>query len=734
MNDIYKGDKVFPFRKEQVDAIADSKYNSSAGQVYPIFSLENKPYLQNNVLHTGTRKYQVLSWKQIYDKCYCPDIRERCWYEVVPPDSPCNLYIDYDAPQIGSVDPAIAEMNKRLEQAKNQLHARNVEGMDFDWSEVKVNILCGDVEGKKESRHHLFHFPGDRMFANNIQCKNFIELAVKLSVDDLGYEYNPLFRKEVNRRMGAEKTEYTCIADRTVYTKYRCFRMTHQVKAKQFQADFRGWLIPVCDHAESDGCSCKVKAPEELFYANCITYIPPDVTPDLLSVPAQDVPLPSNIVADAIQVFPMRKDMVTAIRDAHGGSTYEITYGVFSFENEPYVDPKTDKVTFGSRKYQAKTWEQIYQAASVADKYARRWHEVVLKDKPCHLYVDIDLHSNDSGRSADAAIQELLLRLREANALVPQWGYNWDDVTLTTFTADTDEKQSRHLIFHLPNKEMFRNAHHCRLFLQLAIQLSINQLGKEKSPLILAHTRNSVDNDEDIVEYSSIIDLSVYSDNHTFRMPYQVKARQSLSEYKGWLLPTSGDGEITRESFFAGCVTYSEWPAVRTPSTFPEVGMVFDDIIRSDRKRTHIAENLPWSGDSNDNVDRDELFEKLAAHIVKMLDNHFKGNTHTRYRTVDNTIYVKTTGKFCVHKNDSHRNSFVHYVVSLNYPLPRIRIECFNDKCKPKREANPKYVELAADEEYERLVMQYFDANIVTGNILFLPTTPFKKLLLEKQL
>jgi hypothetical protein len=88
-----------------------------------------------------------------------------------------------------------------------------------------------------------------------------------------------------------------------------------------------------------------------------------------------------------------------------------------------------------------------------------------------------------------------------------------------------------------------------------------------------------------------------------------------------------------------------------------------------------------------------------------------------------------------VHKNDSHRNSFVHYVVSLNYPLPRIRIECFNDKCKPKREASPKYVELAADEEYERLVMQYFDANIVTGNILFLPTTPFKRqLLLEKQL
>lgn len=142
------------------------------------------------------------------------------WYEVIPAESPCNLYFDIEFAR--ALNPN-ADGDAMVDLLQEKL-------IEFVLNKLELVLTKSDVidltssTGVKFSRHLIIHLPG-AVFLNNRHCGFFVR-SFCAHLRRSGDGTSSLF---VSTKGGK-----TCLfVDEAVYTRNRCFRLLGSSKLKK---------------------------------------------------------------------------------------------------------------------------------------------------------------------------------------------------------------------------------------------------------------------------------------------------------------------------------------------------------------------------------------------------------------------------------------------------------------------------------------------------------------------
>ena len=174
----------------------------------------------------------------------------------------------------------------------------------------------------------------------------------------------------------------------------------------------------------------------------------------------------------------------------------------FSFESRGLLD--------GKRKFLVTTYHEFWNKYNDMDSSERHYYEVIPESSPCHLYFDLEYkrcyNSTDSMPSDNELVSKFiffvcdeLFRVYDVRCLVSN---------VLDLVSSTDEKFSRHLIFHLPNVA-FVNNRAVGQFVQ-ALAARVNSSSDSTLRSFTVNTENG--------SRTPFFDLAVYTRNRNFRL------------------------------------------------------------------------------------------------------------------------------------------------------------------------------------------------------------------------
>jgi len=237
----------------------------------------------------GAKKYTVCSYAAMLAHVLARPPAARHLYEMVKDGHPCHIYVDCDL-NYGEVRGGVSDGPAAVAAAMRELVAgmRAVQkilceagkpGWDFVWDDesVRVEELSADREGKC-SRHFIFAFPGERMFADNQQIKYFMAAAMQFIHHAHGRDRaaNALY-------FNSSKTGALApLVDYSVYTAYRNWRMIGQRKLDPTKPFDVASLLRVADAPRDAGLDFT----DEQFLRNSPCFVPrgPDGEPVALTL------------------------------------------------------------------------------------------------------------------------------------------------------------------------------------------------------------------------------------------------------------------------------------------------------------------------------------------------------------------------------------------------------------------------------------------------------------------
>lgn len=181
---------------------------------------------------TGKRSYVVAQLGRFLDKYWRKtDPRARHYYEVIPENTPCRLYLDLEFSKVhneglsidGVADELLNELFCELQaefEVVHQLQLLRSHVVDLDSSTEN-----------KFSRHWIVHLPGGHLFPDNMAVgsfvKNFVSrLSNEQATKELALKGKSLLQDylfvESSNKNGVLSS---CIIDLGVYTRNRLFRL-----------------------------------------------------------------------------------------------------------------------------------------------------------------------------------------------------------------------------------------------------------------------------------------------------------------------------------------------------------------------------------------------------------------------------------------------------------------------------------------------------------------------------
>jgi hypothetical protein len=203
----------------------------------PLWSMEPRIF-SSEKSDTGKRKYMVGHLGRFLDYYWCKvDPQHRFYYELIPENTPCRLYLDLEFSKIANpgisnhdaellLDELFMEMKFELE---DQLGIRN-----FDRSHV---VDLESSTASKFSRHWIVHLPDQQLFAHTTAVGHFMQQFISRLANDqatnmLKERGRHLLQKYFLVAAAPSKTQKqemepkkTCFIDAGVYTKNRLFRI-----------------------------------------------------------------------------------------------------------------------------------------------------------------------------------------------------------------------------------------------------------------------------------------------------------------------------------------------------------------------------------------------------------------------------------------------------------------------------------------------------------------------------
>ena len=209
---------------------------------------------------------------------------------------------------------------------------------------------------------------------------------------------------------------------------------------------------------------------------------------------------------------------------------------LFSVELKPWYLSNGEEIR-GRRRYIIMSVGNMIQILTNPLKNQRdlSMYETLLPENPINLFIDIDLSlSNEEalaqGRSSDIATAEFE---RCMLVLLQPFGISAADITKNTTNADRDDKQSRHVVYHIRDgRVMFKNNKHVGQFILDVLDMSLTATPAENNVLFyLGHEKRYGK------AYRFILDPSPTNDYNNFRIVYNIKSVRDNEHVKGSLIP-----------------------------------------------------------------------------------------------------------------------------------------------------------------------------------------------------
>lgn len=282
------------------------------------------------------------------------------------------------------------------------------------------------------------------------------------------------------------------------------------------------------------------------------------------------------------------------------------------------VNYKNSKACFFVNATEKEFWDE-YMVHGDRNNY-----EKIRADRPCHLYLDIDMNIKENPQ---IDIDECYNEIKDIILfLMLQMGFSQEKVRFIKLSSHSDTKKSLHIIVKIEDC-LFENLFHCGEF------------------MAEVHHRT---------KYKSLIDMSVYSKNRNFRMLGCTKAGQ-----KRYLV---GNQPLSYEFWRDTKIQPLSWS-----------GKTIKMDIR-EKKVSEMSSNIP-----------DFVFKIMLAWSKdpRVLKTIGKINLDRIVCFPENQVYICTAiEKKCPIANRQHSTN--HPMLCLNLIYNRYEFRCHSPKCKGK--------------------------------------------------
>lgn len=418
---------------------------------------------------------------------------------------------------------------------------------------------------------------------------------------------------------------------------------------------------------------------------------------------------------------------------------------MFSWELKPYLIFNAAKnemtVKKGQRHFTFMSYRAMFMLIKSVAPDQRHYYERVHNGWPCNFFVDLDfeLKHVKSGSIDLEKVQDFLwhccklvledLRINKIE------GFNFDvgKIWWSVLYGNRPGKQSRHLLMHLPENKMFRNYEDCYIFYNLVI---------EKSKKIFPNIEDNIlfyldaDTTDEYKVWNCIVDNSVYSKDRDMRMIGNVKNQLDGVEKNGYLYPKCRHDEniscvdakcsyrvnhnFSASEFLENMICFlprgengkpiePELLKLNIVSTTLE--KIFQDYNIKKIKRSNNNEDDPISNfkrtkvnekkiqqenevsETFKNIQREDIFGRkkkifyeISKLIQKQLGVYCEVSRGGKFDSDPVTAFISTHCSVCPYilklKNEiKHKSNHIGLIVSLDFPLPLIKITCTDELC-----------------------------------------------------
>ncbi len=397
--------------------------------------------------------------------------------------------------------------------------------------------------------------------------------------------------------------------------------------------------------------------------------------------------------------------------------------------------------TKASRRYTCCSYRQMYEHLRGRHMSDRIYYELIVHDQPCRFYIDVDYAHRDLRKgSRPPDVNEgivVFLRLLEqakqtifAHSKDPAWDFDWKDVQFKTLSADREEKQSRHVVFQMPQLRLLENGHeHVKRWYKMVIRLSREEFGHDNNnPLFYEHVDGTS---------HCFFDSAVYTPNRIFRMIGNVKYKDipvgasaflfpacehaaelsceevncrfrvqlAFSEYEFLsnlvsFIPLEANGDFQTPTimrvpdFFDEDLAKSarlKYSTIKYPSTASSPIMPFMRFFGSDNSNHSFASTICNNNNGSSNgasalSRRAPACRAIMDEIAAMLTRQTRHACNYLYENDGGVHIFQTTSKECPLKGIYHKNNHVTIVCRLALPFPQFNIICRDPDCLPYME------------------------------------------------
>ena len=294
------------------------------------------------------------------------------------------------------------------------------------------------------------------------------------------------------------------------------------------------------------------------------------------------------------------------------------------------------------------------------DRYG---YEMIVRDEPCHLYIDLDV---DREKYPNIKVENIWLILeQELEEVFELLNIDCKIIEKRLHFATSDKKGSMHVIFNIPGF-IFKNNAHVGAFMRCV---------REKT----SKTKHSMIFDE------KFVDMSVYSQYRLFRMLGCTKW--------GDTRPFSNGKELTFENWVSNKVQPEQTDAV------------FFDVKEPDNSEPVYSGSI---GGSSGWRERDLKF------ITEFISQKHNRVSRLHAYPLKGIIACNMTARWCPFKNALHKSSERLYaLIRLDHVRKNhyYQIKCHSEKCKMICGKNPQIYYF--DEHIENAIEQFLDEKIM---------------------
>lgn len=329
----------------------------------------------------------------------------------------------------------------------------------------------------------------------------------------------------------------------------------------------------------------------------------------------------------------------------------------------------------GQRQFFVDTFAK-FSTDLAAQPRGSHFYEVMLEDRPCWLYFDLEF---SKGANPQLNSDAVMAQFRQALAsFCAKEGFAYDESLMIFLESSTDQKFSMHVI---GKWIAFRNNFQAGQFVEMFVEYARDsQEPGEGFGTDLLFVRGGRD---DIEATVPVVDTSVYSRNRCFRVLRQSKFGKSAT------LELQDGGIVVSES------DLPHFQVLRTLASFVPDGTSFCEHskIPMDAKHQNQGNGVV--------VDADENMQNLLNWLVLTWDHmrsEAEGITYGRSlpTTVTKLIEIESgkywavlaNNRFCLQRERSHKSNSIFFYIDMKKGI--FFQKCFDHADCPGRSANFK--------------------------------------------